>query len=71
VDLALAGSSKLGGGLFEDFFAASADVDGGAELEEALGHAFAQAGAAAGDQDAFVAEKVGSEHRGLRDRVIE
>ena len=53
---------KFGGGLFENFFAAAADVDGGSELEEALGHAFAEAGAAAGDEDAFVVEKIGAEH---------
>ena len=53
---------EFGGGLLEDFFAAAADVDRGSEFEEALGHAFAEAGAAAGDQDALVLQKVGSEH---------
>ena len=45
---------EFGCSLFKDFFAAAADVDRGAEFEEALGHAFAEAGAAAGDEDAFV-----------------
>ena len=34
VDCSLGG--EFGGGLFENFFAAAADVDGGAEFEEAL-----------------------------------
>ena len=40
---------KFGGGFLEDLFAAAADVDCGAEFEEAVGHGFAQAGASAGD----------------------
>jgi hypothetical protein len=40
--------------LLEDFLAAAADVDRGSEFEETLGHAFAEAGAPAGDEDAFV-----------------
>ena len=62
VDCALRFLGEFGGGLLEDFFAAAADVDGGSEFEEALGHAFAEAGAAAGDEDALVLQKVGSEH---------
>ena len=53
---------EFGGGLFENFFAAAADVDCRAEFEEAVGHAFAEAGAAAGDEDAFVVQKIGAEH---------
>ncbi len=34
----------------------------GSEFEEALSHALAEAGAAAGDEDALVLQKVGSEH---------
>ena len=34
VDWAFRG--EFGGGLFEDFFAAAADVDGGSEFEEAM-----------------------------------
>jgi len=56
----------LGGEFFrrvvEDFFAASADVDFCTEFEEAMGHAFAEAGASAGDEDALLFEKVGLEH---------
>ena len=61
VDCALWG--EFGCGLFEDLFAAAADVDRGSEFEEAMGHAFAEAGASAGDEDAFVFQKVGAEHR--------
>src|ERR1700722_16951160 len=39
--------------LFEDFFAASADIDLRAEFEETLCHAFAKAGASAGDEYAL------------------
>src|SRR5262249_2721431 len=53
---------KFDGGLLEDFFAASADVDGCAEFEESLGHAFTEAGASAGDEDALGFEKVWGEH---------
>src|SRR5579863_3970651 len=41
VDRAFGG--ELSGGLLEDFYAAAADVDGGSEFEEALGHALAEA----------------------------
>jgi len=34
----------------------------GAQLEEAAAHAEAEAGAAAGDEDAFALEQVGFEH---------
>jgi hypothetical protein len=40
-------------------------VDGSSEFEETLGHAFAEAGAAAGDEDAFVLEKISAEHGSL------
>src|SRR5581483_7988238 len=58
VDVAAEGRA---GGL-EDFFAASANVDGGAELEIALGHGAAESGAAAGDESAFSGQKRGREH---------
>jgi hypothetical protein len=49
------------------FFAAAADVQFGAQFEEAMSHAFAQAGASSGDEDAFVMEKIGLKHScGLR-----
>ena len=50
-------------GVLEHFFAASANINGGAEFEEPLRHAFAEARAAAGDEDALVLQKVGIEHR--------
>ncbi len=62
VDWAFGGGGKFGGGFLENFFAAAADVDGGAELEEAVGHGFAESGAAAGDEDALVAEEVVAKH---------
>ena len=55
---------------FQNFFAAAADVDGGSEFEEACGHAFAEAGASAGDEDALVVEKVGAEHECIASRVL-
>ena len=58
VDGAFGGGGKFGGGLLENVFTAAADVDRGAEFEEAVGHGFAESGAAAGDEDAFVAEKI-------------
>jgi hypothetical protein len=48
--------------LFEDFFAAATDVDRGSEFEEALGHAFAKAGATAGDENALGVQEIGTEH---------
>ena len=60
VDYAVCGEFCLRG--LQNFFAAAADVDFGAEFEEALRHAFAQAGAAASDEDAFVLQEVGIEH---------
>src|SRR5271155_4935497 len=57
VDWAFGGSGEFGCGLLENLFAASADVDRGAELEEAVGHGLAESGAAACDQDALVAEE--------------
>src|SRR5208337_1915068 len=53
---------EFGSGLFENFCAAAADVDRGSEFEEAFGHAFAEAGASAGDQDALRLQKIGAEH---------
>jgi len=43
----------------------AADVDFCAEFEEAVGHAFAEAGASAGDEDAFVGQKIVAEHERL------
>jgi hypothetical protein len=55
-------SGKFGGGLFEDFFAAATDVDRGSEFEEALGHAFAKAGATTSDENALGVQEIGTEH---------
>src|SRR5580692_816236 len=62
MDWAFGRGGEFGGGLLENFFATAADVDGGSELEEAAGHRFAESGAAAGDEDALVAEEVVAEH---------
>jgi hypothetical protein len=53
---------EFGSGLFENAFAAAADVDCGSEFEESGSHAFAEAGASTGDEDAFVFQEVGAEH---------
>jgi len=50
----------FGGG--EDSVATSADVDRGSEFEEALRRGFAQARAAARDQDTFVFQEIFLEH---------
>ena len=55
------------GGLLQNVFAASADVNRGSEFEEAASHAFAEAGAAASDENAFVEKKVRAEHIVPRD----
>src|SRR5262249_31358652 len=54
---------QLGGGLGEHLLAAAADDELGAELEEAMAHAVAEASAAASDEDALVVEQVRLEHR--------
>ncbi len=51
-DLAAMRLHQFRGGLVADQLAAAADVHLGAELEEARGHRLAEAGAAAGDEDA-------------------
>src|SRR4029079_7932068 len=56
-----------GGGLVADLLAAAADRDVGAEAEELLGHRLAEAGAAAGDEDALAGHQLRVEHgRSLR-----
>ncbi len=65
VDGAFGGGGEFGGGLLEDIFAATADVESGAEFEEAMSHGFAEACAAASDEDALVAEKIVVEHGSL------
>jgi hypothetical protein len=57
---------QFGRGLVADAFAASADMDLGAELKEAGSHRLAEPGAAAGDQDSPVCEKFVAEH----DRIL-
>ena len=57
---------QLGRGFVADALAAAADMDLGAELEEARGHGLAEAGAAAGDEDAPAGEKLFVEHGGFR-----
>ena len=61
MDLAVGGGGEFFGRCLEYFCAASADIDCGSEFEKTLGHGFAQSGAAAGDENAFGAEKVGRE----------
>jgi hypothetical protein len=55
-------SAEFGGGFLQNLFAPAANVNRGSEFEEACGHAFAQTGAASGDEDALGVEKIGSEH---------
>jgi hypothetical protein len=62
MDWAFGGVGKFRRGFLENFFAAAADVDGGSQLEETVGHGLAEAGAAASYQDAFIAEEVVAEH---------
>ena len=49
---------QLGRGFVANALAAAADMDLGAELEEARGHRFAEPGAAAGDEDAPAGKKL-------------
>ena len=63
LDVAAMFGGELGGGGLADRFAAAADENVGAEREKLLGHAFAEAGAAAGHQDAFAAKQSVLEHR--------
>jgi hypothetical protein len=56
-------SGKFGCRFLQHFLATAADIDCGAQLKEAVSHGFAESGAAAGDEDALVAEKIGSEHK--------
>jgi hypothetical protein len=60
VDRAFGREFRSGG--FEHFFAASANINGGAEFEEAGGHAFTEACASASDEGALVLQKVRLEH---------
>src|SRR5260370_15162523 len=62
LNCASGGGGEFGCGLFEDRFPAAADVDGCTEFEEALSHAFAEARASPGDEDAFAVEKIVLEH---------
>jgi hypothetical protein len=62
LNCASGGGGEFGGGLLEDRFPAAADVDGRTEFEEALRHAFAEARASPGDEDAFAVEKIVLEH---------
>ena len=52
VDRALSG--KFGCRVLQHLLATAADVDCGAKLEEAVGHGFAESGAAAGDEDCLL-----------------
>ncbi len=54
---------QFGRGLVADDLAAAADMDLGAELQEARRHRFAEAGAAAGHENAPAGEKLIVEHR--------
>ena len=62
VDGAFGSVGKFRGSFLENFFTAAADVDRGSQLEETVGHGFAEASAAAGDQNAFVAQEVIAKH---------
>jgi len=53
---------QFGRGLVANAFAATANVDLGAELEEARSHRLAEAGAAAGHKDAPAGKKLLIEH---------
>src|SRR5207248_11074105 len=53
---------EFGGCGSQDFFAPSANVYRRPKFEKALRHAFAEARASAGDEDALVFQKVGAEH---------
>jgi len=57
---------QLGGGFVANPLAAAADMDLGAELEEARGHRFAEPGAAAGNEDAPAGKKLLVEHGEFR-----
>src|SRR5690242_20694830 len=50
---------------FQNFFAASTDVYDGAQFQETRGHAFAQTGAAAGDENTFGLEKIISDRKSV------
>ena len=54
---------QFGRGLVAHDLAAAADMDLGAELEKPRGHGFAEAGAAAGHENAPPGEKLIVEHR--------
>ena len=54
---------QFGCGLVADDFAAAADMDLGAKLEESRRHGFAEAGAASGHENASPGEKLIVEHR--------
>jgi hypothetical protein len=62
LNCASGGGHEFGCGLLEDGFAAAADVDSCTEFEEALSHAFAEARASPGDEDAFAVEEILLEH---------
>jgi len=62
LNCASGGGGEFGCGLFEDGFAAAEDADSCTEFEEALSHAFAEARASSGDEDAFAVEKIFLEH---------
>ena len=53
----------LTGGFLQHVAAAAADVDIGAELPEGLGHLLAEAGAAAGNEDALSGHQAVLEHQ--------
>ena len=54
---------QFGRGFVADALAAAADMNLGAELQKPRGHGLAEAGAAAGDEDAPPGEKLIVEHR--------
>jgi hypothetical protein len=58
-------AAPLGRRLFADALPAAADRDVGAQGEEPLGHRAAEAGAAAGHEDALAGHEIVLEHVGL------
>src|SRR6516165_1317817 len=62
--------AQFGFGRSQHFVTAPADVDGGAKFEEALSGGFAESGAAARDENAFVEEQIALKHESPRRRLI-
>ena len=68
LDLVFVG--KLLGGLVEHGLAPAADVDGGAELRVGLAHHLAEAGPAAGHEDALTLQDAVLQHQVVHDLFL-